>query len=121
MVRVWNVPYQTLDDKRLLGQHVESHILFNISTKRIQNIKAGYQNHPQALRFIGCEGQLIDVHMKCVNEMINRGFNHHSPLDNPLKIKHQKFTYTPEMEENDVKTLKERWNQRLHQKAIDDE
>lgn len=107
MVRAWNLPVELLDRQRLLGQHVESHVMFNALKKHFNGIKGGYQNHPQTRRFINNIGQLIDIHDKCAEEMLSRGYNHKSPLETE-DIKKEEFVYTEEEYLLDLKDLKER-------------
>lgn len=83
MVKAWCLPsslYFLFDRSRLLGQHVESHLMANAQERRINGIKAGWQNHPQTKRFNNKPGQLIYIHDNCVKEMKRRGYKHNSPL-----------------------------------------
>lgn len=107
MVRAWNVPPSLLDDKRLLGQHVESHIMYNSQVKRAKGIKAGWQNHPQTRRFDECSGMLVDIHRLCVDEMKRRGFKHNSPL--PEFFGCEPFVYSRSMFLSDLIKLYHRW------------
>jgi hypothetical protein len=73
-MRQWNVPTKFLCTKHLLGEHVESHMYVGC-IKKGTSLK-GY-----------IEKGLVEVHNiknrhnELVLEMIKRGFNHKSPLE----------------------------------------
>ena len=106
MVRVWNLPVELLDRQRLLGEHVELHVIWNALMKKARGVKAGFQNHPQTLRFEDEEGMLVDRHNQQIDEMRRRGYNHQSPLL-PVLIP-VPFTYTESQYQEDLETLNSR-------------
>jgi hypothetical protein len=72
-MRVWTVPFGELDNQRVLGQHVEIHMLWSLITKHHR-------------KFMGWEDPkyrwyLWQVHRRIVEEMVIRGIAHHSPID----------------------------------------
>lgn len=76
-MRIWHpIPVMCLDNKRLLGEHVEIHTIFNVITKN----KQGYSNHPETNRWRGHLSALKHRHDLIVNEMYTRGYNHKSPI-----------------------------------------
>jgi hypothetical protein len=94
MVRAWNLPPCLLDRQRLLGQHLESHIMFNAEYRRQRGIKAGWQSHPQTRRFRDHIGKLIHIHRLVVEEMLRRGYRHNSPLPFERTVREEPFTYS---------------------------
>lgn len=81
MVKIWCLPVNLLDDKRLLGEHHELHVIFNVLTKNLK----GFSKHPQTLRFVNNIPMLIYRHTQQVKEIKDRGFKHNSPLQTTLK------------------------------------
>ena len=83
-MRIWDINPGYLNDKSLLGEHVELHGLFSI----VVNNKKGYCNHPETKRWSKCLGALNTRHKLIVSEMRLRGFKHNSPikLDNKNDI-----------------------------------
>ena len=75
-MRVWDVDPARLCRAHLLGEHREIHALFVILNEN----RAGYRNHPETKRWAGKLPALAERHDRVVNEMIRRGYNHHSPL-----------------------------------------
>lgn len=100
MVRAWCLPVQLLNRQRLLGQHVECHVMFNANMRG----GGGYYNHPQTKRFRDDPGQLVSIHNACVEEMKARGYNHKSPIDYP----ESPYSYTKEEYGRDLEILRER-------------
>jgi len=80
MVRIWCLPITTLDRQHLLGEHAELHAIFNAILKLRKGVKAGWQHHPQTLRFVNHLGMLVSRHREQVDEMAVRGYVHKSPL-----------------------------------------
>lgn len=78
-MRVWDVPPRELCRKHLLGEHRELHGLWNILTKHKGG--GGYSQHPETKRWIGKTMALYNRHEALVDEMLSRGYQHHSPLD----------------------------------------
>lgn len=93
MVRIWCVPVEILDRQHLLVEHFELHVVYNALLKLGRGEKAGWQRHPQTLRFIGCIGMLIDRHNQQMKEMGRRGYNHQSPLPTS-NVKPETYTYS---------------------------
>jgi hypothetical protein len=79
-VRIWDLEPGLLCRPHLLGEHRELHGLWNILTLG----KAGYRNHPETLRWEGRLRALYLRHEALVDEMLRRGYRHHSPLDPDL-------------------------------------
>ena len=102
MVRIWCLPISLLDRQHLLGEHVELH---TIVTALLRG-KGGFSNHPQTKRFKNHIGMLVDRHNQQVQEMLSRGYHHHSPLPNHLTP--EKYLYSESERISDFKTLKER-------------
>ena len=104
MVRIWCLPLKLLDDKRLLGEHHELHVIFNVITKNLK----GFSKHPQTLRFVDNLGMLVYRHNQQVTELKRRGFNHKSPLPETSQIR--PYTYTKDQFLNDLRILIRRQN-----------
>ena len=107
MVKIWCVPISILDRQRLLGEHVELHIIFNALHKQLKGIKGGWQHHPETLRFKNHLGMLYDRHRQQVQEMQSRGYNHKSPLPE-LPHTPEEYDYTRNELARDIRTLEER-------------
>ena len=75
-MRIWDVSAGYLARQQLLGEHRELHGLANI----LGEGKRGYARHPETLRWVGCLPALIVRHRELVEEMVLRGYRHHSPL-----------------------------------------
>ena len=87
-MRVWHpIPVTELDNKRLLGEHVEIHAIASIITDKTK----GYQNHPEVNRWRGYEIMLYLRHSQIVIEMTKRGMKHKSPLVKLKNIKSKKY------------------------------
>lgn len=69
-----------LDNKRLLGEHLELHTMFSV----IKNNKKGYSRHPETLRWKEHLPALIKRHDDIVVEMKIRGFKHLSPINKTI-------------------------------------
>jgi hypothetical protein len=77
-MRSWHpIPPLCLDRKRLLGEHVEVHAIWNI----IVAGKAGYRHHPEVKRWRDHLPALAERHDALVAEMERRGYNHKSPIE----------------------------------------
>ena len=81
-MRIWDIAPKVLCRQHLLGEHREIHAIWSIITKN----KKGYINHPETIRWKGKLKALYKRHEDIVKEMINRGYNHNSPLDKKLAI-----------------------------------
>ena len=103
MVRIWCVPCSALDRQHLLGEHVELHTIHNALKKLAAGQAAGYQKHPQTLRFVGREGQLVTRHREQAAEMARRGYKHRSPLATIWAP--ATYGYTPQEHERDQAEL----------------
>ena len=94
-MRVWDVEPSILCRKHLLGEHRELHAVWTVITKN----KSGYSKHPETKRWVGRLAALYKRHDELVKEMINRGYNHNSPLDKSLitdKKKQNRYVNTLE-------------------------
>lgn len=81
-MRVWDINPKNLCRKHLLAEHRELHGLWNILTKH--GGKGGYSHHPETLRWAGKQKALFLRHEELVKEFLNRGYSHHTPLDDSL-------------------------------------
>ncbi|MEM2915979.1 MAG: pyrimidine dimer DNA glycosylase/endonuclease V [Candidatus Woesearchaeota archaeon] len=115
MVRVWLVPPECLDDQRLLGEHLEIHIIIGAIAKRHQGKKGGWVNHPETIRYENRVKALIKRHQKLIEEMKKRGWNagkiHKTPLPTKgiPKSAFKDFKPTKQMILKDISDLKKRW------------
>jgi hypothetical protein len=76
-MRVWDIDAGFLNDRSLLGEHLEIHGLVSV----IINRKTGYSRHPETLRWKSFTDALMLRHELLVAEMTLRGFRHRSPLE----------------------------------------
>ena len=76
-MRIWDIQPRRLCRAHLLGEHCELHALWSILTQG----KRGYANHPETKRWEGKLKALYGRHDKLVEEMLERGYRHNSPLD----------------------------------------
>jgi hypothetical protein len=76
-MRIWDIPADRLCRQYLLGEHREVHAIWVVWT---QGIKRHF-NNPEIKRWQGKLKALYDRHEEEVEEMIKRGYQHHSPLD----------------------------------------
>lgn len=79
-MRIWDVDPHILCRKHLLGEHRELHATWTILT----NDRKGYRKHPEVIRWEGKLAALFKRHEQLVAEMLKRGYNHNSPLDEKL-------------------------------------
>lgn len=79
-MRVWDIPPAQLCRQHLLGQHNEIHRLWTVLTQD----RSGYANHPETMRWRGRLRALYFRHETTVTEMLARGYNHNSPLNEAL-------------------------------------
>ena len=73
-MRMWGVPARKLCRKHLLGEHVEMHMFTGTIKKGISitgYIKKGLVN----------PNLISQRHDELAEEMVNRGYNHQSPLE----------------------------------------
>lgn len=107
-MRIWFVPVSELDDRRLLGEHGELHVMANAL------IRGGgrWYNHPATKMFRGKIGALYRRHEEQVAEMVRRGFTgHKTPFPVEMVPPEQMDAYieiTEEMLETDRRDLAER-------------
>ena len=76
-MRIWDLPPALLCRQHLLGEHRVLHGLWTILTQA----RAGYRQHPETRRWAGRLAALYNRHEILVEEMLNRGYQHKSPLD----------------------------------------
>ncbi len=79
-MRIWDVDPALLCRSHLLGEHRELHGLWNI----LVHNKRAYSQHPETKRWVGKQAALFNRHELLVTEMLNRGYDHNSPLDPAL-------------------------------------
>jgi len=107
-MRIWFVPVEELDDRHLLGEHLELHIMANALIKG----GGGWYNHPATQFFKGKLGALYRRHEEQVAEMHRRGWTGHVsgfPVDSiPPAEMDAVIEITPEMLERDRFDLAER-------------
>lgn len=72
-MRIWFVPVTELDDRHLLGEHLELHVMAN----ELISPGGGWRNHPAVKLFRGKLGSLYRRHEAQVAEMQRRGFTGH--------------------------------------------
>ena len=93
-MRIWDIEPRRLCRQHLLGEHRELHAIWSVLTKG----KNGYSRHPETLRWKGRLRALFNRHGELVDEMIRRGYNHHSPLEKKLatgRAKQDVYVDTP--------------------------
>lgn len=79
-MRIWFVSVTELDDRHLLGEHLELHVMANALIRG----GGGWYNHPATRMFHGKLGALYRRHEEQVAEMARRGFHGHKtpfPVD----------------------------------------
>lgn len=76
-MRVWDIPPDNLCRQHLLGQHREIHAIWNVITKN----KRGYSKHPEVLRWKNHLMSLYFEHELTALSMLERGYNHNSPIN----------------------------------------
>lgn len=112
-MRIWFIPVSELDDRHLLGEHLELHIMVNA----ILRGGGGWFNHPATNMFKGKLGALYRRHEAQVEEMKHRGFTgHKTPFPADMIAPEEmdaEIEITREMLEKDRQDLAER--QRLSQ------
>jgi Pyrimidine dimer DNA glycosylase len=75
-VRLWYVPLQALDDRRVIAQHHEIHMLFGMARYRNWDLLW------DGVHYAGHLWCVVDYHQLSVDEMVRRGYNgHQSPVD----------------------------------------
>lgn len=115
MVRIWHVPPAYLDEKRLLGEHLEIHVIINAINKVYEGKKGGYTNHPETKKYVKKVKFLLKRHNAQIREMKKRGWKagkiHETPLNISLIPKSAMKDYRPTkaMIKKDILDLKKRW------------
>lgn len=104
-MRIWFVPVTELDDRHLLGEHLELHVMAN----ELIRPGGGWRNHPAVKLFRGKLGALYRRHEEQVAEMQRRGFTGHKtpfPVDKiPPDEMDAAVEITEEMLEKDRRDL----------------
>lgn len=103
-MRIWDIPPKKLCREHLLGEHRELHAIWAILTQG----KTGYSHHPETLRWRGKLGALYGRHDMLVDEMLNRGYNHHSDLDKKLARGSKTQSEFVDIPEKQTKILKQK-------------
>ncbi len=80
-MRIWDIPPHKLCRQHLLGEHVELHGIWTIVT---EGREGGYAHHPEVERWRGKLKALYNKHEEIVEEMLQRSYQHNSPLDPAL-------------------------------------
>jgi hypothetical protein len=115
MVRIWHVPPAYLDNQRLLGEHLELHIILSAISKLQQKRKGGYTRHPETIKYSNRVSFLLRRHDSLVREMRLRGWKsgekHLTPPKTagipPSALRH--YRVTKELIRKDIADLKQRW------------
>ena len=105
-MRIWTVPFGELDNQRVLGQHVEIHMLWSLITKHHRKFMGWEDPHYRL--------HLWEVHKRIVEEMKIRGMQHHTPIEFPsyeymLFPPQKRVPPTEESRRKDRQDLIERW------------
>ncbi|MEN6370482.1 MAG: pyrimidine dimer DNA glycosylase/endonuclease V [Armatimonadota bacterium] len=107
-MRIWFVPVEELDDRHLLGEHLELHVMAN----GLICGGGGWYNHPATQFFKGKLGALYRRHEEQVTEMRKRGWTGHKsafPVDKvPPEEMDATVEVTQDMLEKDRRDLAER-------------
>jgi len=103
-MRIWDVSPDKLCRNHLLGEHRELHALWSILTKK----KKGYAHHPETLRWKGKLMALYKRHDLLVEEMVQRGYTHKSPLDRTLATGASRQTDYVDSYQKQVEILRDR-------------
>jgi hypothetical protein len=103
-MRIWDVPPDKLCRNHLLGEHSELHAVWTILTEGRQ----GYANHPEVIRWRGKLKALYSKHEEIVNEMLERGYQHNSPLDPKLATGTARQDELVDSLEEQIRILKEK-------------
>lgn len=74
-MRIWDITPAKLCRNHLFGEHWELHAIWLVLTNG-----TGYARHPETLRWKGKLKALYHRHDAVVEEMIERGYRHRSPL-----------------------------------------
>jgi hypothetical protein len=135
MVRVWHVKPKYLDNQRLLGEHLEIHVILGAVVKRhlkcrkprrfpsmLKNTprrfltkKGGYVNHPETIKYENKVKFLLKRHAALIQEMKKRGWKAGKQHKTPLPVKgipksaFKDYRITKEMILHDITDLKKRW------------
>jgi hypothetical protein len=107
-MRIWFVPVEELDDRHLLGEHLELHTMASVLMKG----GGGWYNHPATQAFRGKLGALYRRHEEQVAEMQRRGWRGHKSAFPVERIPEDEMdaviVVTDEMLERDRLDLAER-------------
>jgi len=103
-MRIWDLPPKILCRQHLLGEHRELHALWIVLTQN----KKGYSRHPETKRWVGKLAALYTRHEKQVEEMSNRNYQHHSPLNKDLAVGISKQTFYVDCPDTQKKLLKDK-------------
>lgn len=80
-MRSWYpIPVSVLDNKALLGEHNELHIM----ARSIGGLIKGWGNHPETKRWLGHTKFMKVRHSEISREMTLRGYNHKTPFPEGL-------------------------------------
>jgi hypothetical protein len=115
MVRIWHVPPAYLDNQRLLGEHLELHVIAGAIAKIHTNRKGGYKNHPETRKYSDKFAFLLARHDALVKEMKLRGWKAGYAHQTPVAVKgipktaFCHFRVTPDLVRQDIADLKQRW------------
>ena len=103
-MRIWDIPPSRLCRNHLLGEHRELHAMWVIITER----KKGYSLHPETIRWKGKLKAMYLRHEELVKEMINRGYDHKSPLDKRKATGKSKQDFFVDIPSKQIQILKQK-------------
>jgi hypothetical protein len=115
MVRIWHVPPAYLDNQRLLGEHLELHIIAGAIAKIHRKQKGGYTRHPETRKYSERAAFLLKRHGALVKEMRLRGWKAGREHKTPVSLAgiprsalcH--YRVTRDLIRKDIADLKKRW------------
>lgn len=105
-MRVWRVPLEDLDDKRLNGQPRETRTMI----RAIENEGGGYYMHPLTQSYIGRVGELIAYDNDIQHERLKRHFKPMCPIDSDTQP--TPYTFSQHDINVDYRDLMNRWMNR---------
>ena len=103
-MRIWDLSPTKLCRPHLLGEHRELHAIWSILTQN----KKGYSLHPETIRWRGKLKALYMRHEELVKEMHERGYNHHSPLNQKLAVGKSKQDLFVDSIQEQIKNLQQK-------------
>lgn len=103
-MRIWDISPEHLCRNHLLGEHRELHAIWSI----LLHNKKGYAHHPETIRWKGKLKALYFRHEQLVKEMVQRGYQHHSPLDRSFALGSDKQDVFVDSHDEQVRLLRKK-------------